>query len=170
MSVPPLKEVTEIPTPRVDAFTKMLYHDSCADAAGLPEYPGRECSPEEAYGMTVDLAKQLEREIEGLRIERNYAMQSLGYERECNALLKERLKKARAIADKMAAVVVESNGIRVKLGDDEWFNIQGEPVEDEVAYLESRGLLERHPNNDTLVFLYEEPFDEPLAFHSETPT
>ena len=46
-------------TPEVDAFTASLWNDSCAAAAGT--WPS-ETSPEEAYGMAVDLARKLERE------------------------------------------------------------------------------------------------------------
>lgn len=49
------------PTPRVDAFCQALYYESCAAAAGLPEYPATERSPEEAYSAAVDLARDLER-------------------------------------------------------------------------------------------------------------
>src|SRR6266850_519224 len=50
-------------TPRADAFTTSIYNDGCAAQSDLPGYGGKDRSPEECYGLAVELAKTLEREL-----------------------------------------------------------------------------------------------------------
>ncbi len=50
--------------PRTDALITALYNDSCCAAAGMG--PPEE-SPEEAYGLAIDLARDLERRLDAAR-------------------------------------------------------------------------------------------------------
>lgn len=49
-------------TPRTDAFTTSIYNAGCAAQADMPSCLSSDVSPEDAYGMAVDLAQSFERE------------------------------------------------------------------------------------------------------------
>jgi hypothetical protein len=66
------------------------------------------------------------------------------------ARLRTELRLAQEIADEASQAAIECHGIR---GEDGYIDVRGEPVEGDVAYLESRGLLERHPVEAMLVRL-----------------
>lgn len=116
-------DIQKSDTPRVDAFTTALYHESCADAAigAAPGIFGREKSPEECYGLAVDLAKELERELAQAIVQRD---------------------EARELADEQAMGVLSSScGVAKKGGwrENHYYH-DDEPY---LIYAAARGLIER---------------------------
>lgn len=65
----------------------------------------------------------------------------------------EIVQMALDIADQAAESAIESHGRRTDK-EGRWYDIAGEPVEDDATYLEARGLLKREPwSMGTLVCL-----------------
>lgn len=121
------------PTPRTDAFTTSLYNESCAAAADVPGYSGRDIPPEEAYGMAVDFAKGLEREVAELRAMNEAMHEDLHEHDEKRHWAEVKVAELREAAKRV---------LNAHLRDPNYF-LDHEVTAARIEYNESRAALER---------------------------